>query len=313
MNKFKVLAIFAIVFAFGLTFFAVRYSTNAHFLNQDDERESVIEDKREPVIIKGDRICATDHSPAKIAAAENDFAARLEQRKKDGGDNTSNVTGGVITVYWHVINNGTAVSNGNLSTQMITDQINVLNAAYSMWGWSFNLVATDRTTNSSWYAGCYGSSESAMKNALRQGTADDLNIYSCNPSGGILGFATFPSSYTSQPKLDGIVILHSSVPGGTAVPYNLGDTATREVGHWMGLYHTFQGGCNGNGDFVSDTAAEKSSAFSCPTGRDTCPNKAGLDPITNFMDYTDDSCMFQFTAGQDTRMDSQFTTYRFGK
>lgn len=240
------------------------------------------------------------------------------QQKPGAGSTPQAVTGGTINVYFHVINNGSGISNGDITTQMINDQINVLNAAYAQWGWSFNLVATDRTTNASWYtAGPGTTAETQMKNALRQGTADDLNIYSSNPGGGLLGWATFPSDYAKSPKMDGVVILHSSVPGGTAAPYNLGDTGTHEVGHWMGLYHTFQGGCARNatsgGDLVSDTPAEKSSAFGCPTGRDTCTNIAGLDPITNFMDYTDDSCMDRFSAGQDTRMDSQFSTFRFGK
>ena len=305
MNKLRILAAFAGAFAIALGFLVFQSTTtNANF---NEEAQASV---KEPIQVKGERLCATDHNPVKINKMEADFATRREMAEKEGA--AANVTGGTINVYFHVIRRGTGVSNGDITSTMITNQINVLKNAYASWGWNFNLVTTTRTTNSTWYTGCYGSSESAMKNALRQGTADDLNIYSCSPSGGILGYATFPSSYASQPKLDGVVILYSSVPGGTASPYNLGDTATHEVGHWMGLYHTFQGGCNGNGDFVSDTPAEKSAAFGCPTGRNTC-NTAGNDPITNFMDYTDDSCMFQFTSGQDARMDSLFTTYRYNK
>lgn len=227
----------------------------------------------------------------------------------------SNATGGTISVYWHTITNSSG--QGAPTSAQINSQINVLNAAYASTGWSFTLVSTDTTANNTWYTVTSGSAaETAMKTALRQGSADDLNIYSANIGQGLLGWATFPSSYASAPSKDGVVILTASLPGGTAAPYNLGDTATHEVGHWMGLYHTFQGGCKDGtkgGDYVADTAAEKAAAFGCPVGQDSCTRLSGVDPITNFMDYTDDACMNTFTAGQDARMDSMFTTYRFGK
>jgi hypothetical protein len=188
----------------------------------------------------------------------------------------------------------------------------VLNDAFGPHGWSFVLAGTDITTNDAWFVMEPGTTaERDAKSALRQGSADDLNIYTANPGSNLLGWATFPSSYQRDPSDDGVVVLYASLPRGGAVPYDEGDTATHEVGHWFGVYHTFQGGCSKNNDLVSDTAAERSPAFGCPVGRDTC-RAAGLDPIRNFMDYTDDACMNQFTAGQDQRMDAMFSAYRLG-
>ncbi|MCM2317494.1 MAG: zinc metalloprotease [Thermoanaerobaculia bacterium] len=263
-------------------------------------------DSQEDFIMSGRR-CGSHLQPVEAELMEIEFQRILAER------GLAEVTGGTINVYFHVINNGSGIANGDVPDSMIAAQMGVLNDAFAPWGWSFNLAATDRTTNAAWYNGCYGSAETAMKTATRRGGAADLNIWTCNPDGGILGYATFPSSYKRSPSRDGVVILYSSLPGGSAAPYNLGDTATHEVGHWMGLYHTFQGGCNGKGDYVADTPPEKSPAFGCPTGRDSCTKKDGADPIENFMDYTDDACMDRFTAGQDGRMDVQFTTYRLGQ
>jgi len=230
-----------------------------------------------------------------------------------GGGGGTTVTGGVIQVYVHVIRSSSGA--GDVSDTRIAQQLNVLNAAFASTGWSIDLVGTTRTNNDSWYTMTPGSTaESQAKAALRQGSADDLNMYLANIGGGLLGWATFPSNYTSAPSKDGVVVLSASLPGGNAAPYNLGDTATHEVGHWMGLYHTFQGGCarqDSGGDAVADTPAERSAAYGCPLNRDSCASLPGLDPIYNFMDYTDDACMVEFTAAQDARMDAMFSAYRY--
>ena len=222
-----------------------------------------------------------------------------------------------IQVYFHVINKGSGIENGDVPDAMIQAQIDVLNAAFSgATGGSntpfrFQLAGVTRTTNAAWYTMSNGSMEEYYaKQALRVGGANVLNIFSANPGGGLLGWAEFPWDYARFPKWDGVVVLYSSLPGGTEAPYNLGDTATHEVGHWLGLYHTFQGGCK-NSDYVSDTPAERSPAYGCPAGRDSCGGKsAGLDSIDNFMNYTDDACMFRFTSGQSSRMDSLAQQYR---
>lgn len=263
------------------------------------------------------RRCVTPQPSARdVEKIEKAVHARLglgpDGRRGPGGG-AQVVNGGTIDVYFHVITN--SAGQGAPTNAQILDQVAVLNGAFNGWGWYFNLVSIDVTANDAWYTMGYGSSaETAAKTALRKGTADDLNLYSANIGGGLLGWATFPSNYAAAPKKDGVVLLNQSLPGGTASPYNLGDTATHEVGHWMGLYHTFQGGCSKQGDLVSDTPAEKEPAYGFPSvPPDTCPKSPGADPIYNFMDYTDDACMNHFTSGQDVRMDQQFSAYRFGK
>jgi hypothetical protein len=226
----------------------------------------------------------------------------------------------VIPVWVHVISRGAGFENGELSEPMIRAQVRVLNDSYSgktggaATGLGFSLAGVTRTTDADWFANVAFSldAELAMKRALRQGDAGTLNVYTVD-GGPWLGWAYFPSVLESDYAiLDGVVLDWRSLPGGNFEIYSEGDTGTHEVGHWLALYHTFQGGCTPKNDLIADTPAEFSPAFFCPEGRDSCAQRPhpGLDPIHNFMDYTQDSCMWEFTAGQANRMRTAWIAYR---
>ncbi|KAI1128645.1 metalloprotease [Nemania abortiva] len=255
------------------------------------------------------RLCGTPE-PTTQQKAESYAMLERERIALAKGNNRA-LAGFTVNTYFHVVASSNSASGGYLTQTMLNDQLSVMNSAYAPHGISFNLVSSDWTVNSNWAA---DGNEQAMKKALRKGTYSDLNIYFLgNLGGGLLGYCYFPTSSHATGStnfiLDGCTILAQSVPGGTATPYNLGGTVTHEVGHWMNLYHTFQGGCAAPGDMVDDTPPEASAASGCPTGRDTCSG-GGVDPIHNYMDYTTDACYTEFTAGQEARMYSAWSTYR---
>jgi pregnancy-associated plasma protein-A len=215
-----------------------------------------------------------------------------------------------VPVYVHVMRD--AAGNGDVTNTQITQQIDVLNKTFggqesssaANTGFTFTLAGTYRYNNNNWHK---DKQSATYRKQTRKGGANALNIWLVDFA--YLGIATFPWDYARNPGVDGIRVQYTSLPGGTATNYNLGETATHEAGHWFGLYHTFQGGCTSTNDEVSDTPAQSSSTNGCPEGRDSC-SLPGLDPIHNYMDYSYDSCYTEFTPGQSTRISNMWTAYR---
>jgi Pregnancy-associated plasma protein-A len=241
-----------------------------------------------------------------------------------------------VQVQIHVIH-GTRRHEHSVSRADARQMFRILKAGYAgaesptsePMGFQFVLRRITISRNERWYHAQPGTrADKQMKKKLHRGTARTLNIYVTSPrypGGGILlGYSKFPWQYRAHPKLDGVTVNVAGLPGGRARGYNLGDTVVHETGHWLGLLHTFQGGCVGGagGDGVRDTPAEAVPSFVC-TDRNSCDiaeytdpaNPTGPmidlpDPIHNFMDYSYDSCMYQFTPGQHQRAVSLFAAYR---
>ncbi|MDQ3663420.1 MAG: zinc metalloprotease [Actinomycetota bacterium] len=227
-----------------------------------------------------------------------------------------------IDVFMHVLrkNNG----DGNVSDKQIRRQIKVMNRAFAgrtdndaaSTRFRFRLKDTDRTKKTDWYKWRFKDDDRVAKKKLRRGTFEDLNVYIANLSGGLLGYAFYPNLPKKKLYRDGLVILNESLPGGRAKPYHRGDTATHELGHWLGLYHTFQNSCGRLGDRVEDTPRQEAdvNVFECDESLNTCGRGTRRpDPVHNFMNYTDDKCINQFTRGQDDRMKLSWLAYRKGR
>lgn len=210
-------------------------------------------------------------------------------------------------------------TNENISAAQIQSQIDVMNKDFSATNPDFSSVPSafagvksnleiqftlsavvrKSSTKTSW------GTRDAMKSSKRGGIdptspTTTLNLWVCNIGGGILGYAQFPGGSSAT---DGVVIgpQYFGNTGYVSAPYDKGRTATHEVGHWLNLRHIW-GDANCGDDMVTDTPTQQTSNFGCPAfPHVTCSNGPNGDMFMNYMDYTDDLCMFMFSAGQKTR------------
>jgi len=213
----------------------------------------------------------------------------------------------------------------NVSQAQLQSQIDVLNEDYGGTNADHNLTSTysnvkagsigvtfvldqvkrKSTTKSSW-----GTNDAMKKNAqgiVPTSPATKLNIWVCNLGGGILGYAQFPGGNSAT---DGVVLDDNATgrTGTAAAPFNKGRTATHEVGHWLNLRHIWGDATCGN-DQVGDTPLHNTANFGCPAAghKSTCTGQP-VEMTMNYMDYTDDACMYMFSLGQRTRMLATFAS-----
>ena len=244
----------------------------------------------------------------------------------------------VIPVVFHVIQK-TDGTTGKISPALIQSQVDILNEDYNAMAGTNGAMGTnakiqfvlakldpqgnpttgiDVVTNNTYFNDPGSSGQNAMKRALKWDPTKYLNIYTNDAGGGgILGYATFPQEEAGGPE-DGVVLnwvyVGRNPPSGA--PYDLGRTATHEVGHYLGLYHTFQSGCGStsapftSGDIIGDTAREAQPNYKCAPVASGCSG-GGMSPIENYMDYSQDACMTKFTAQQVNRMRCSIMNYRW--
>lgn len=288
--------------------------------------ENEIPEGEEPVATE--RRCSADDVLRQQIAADPSLRSRMDEieeftrRFKDSPQTETLLPDGTIQipVVFNVLYRTAAQ---NVSQAQLQSQLDVLNEDFAALNADYNKTSAYQTvksgdikirfvldqvkrrstSKSSW------STNDAMKKSAQgiapTSTTTKLNIWVCNMGGGILGYAQFPGGSSST---DGVVLDDNATgrTGTAAAPFNKGRTGTHEVGHWMNLRHIWGDATCGN-DQVSDTPLHNTANYGCPsaTHRSTCTGTP-LEMTMNYMDYTDDACMYMFSIGQKTRMQAVF-------
>ncbi|KAH6994703.1 metalloprotease [Fusarium venenatum] len=276
-------------------------------------------------------IVGTDKTPHQglgcLVSDEGTVQQPASLKLNQGKDLPSSIT---VDVHFHI---ASTKEHENLITDTIVEaQWDVLHRSFAKYDINLVLNSTERVVDDmagqsfflyegpdkGWVK--YTDEENEFYQKTRRGGYDALNLYFFSDySPGATGYCNWPTVIAEGDELtfarDSCQLSGLTMPGitpeqGAFEEWNLGHLAVHETGHWFGLNHTFTGGCSEPGDFVDDTPSQLTQIYGCPTGSDSCPDKPGIDPIHNFMGYTEDNCTNEFTPGQKRRMFETFFGFR---
>lgn len=291
-----------------------------------------------PASMQAQRVCGTDEHHHHLMQTDPEYVKQREQIEQHTQQYVQNPTQtrAVVTipVVVHVVYNTATqnISDAQIQSQMtvLNNDFRKLNADWTLTPSAFQGLVADCEVNfclaqqdpngnpttgivrKSTTVTSFSSNNAVKYDAQGGSNAWDrsryLNIWVCNLGGGLLGYAQFPGGGAAT---DGVVCTHTGfgTTGTAAAPFNKGRTATHEVGHWLNLYHIWGDdgtGCTGS-DQVGDTPNAGGPNYGCPGfPKVSCSNGPNGDMFMNYMDYTDDACMYMFTAGQKTRLSALF-------